>query len=164
MNPKQAKFVEEYLVDFNAAAAARRSGYSERTARSIGQELLTKPDVQAALADRSKELSDDLDVSPQRVIRELAIIAFQDQDNYSTWGPNGVELRESSELGEALTRAVAEVTETRTKDGGSIKFKLYDKIKALELIGKYHAMFVDKHGLDEDTRRILEHRYGRADH
>lgn len=56
MNNRQAVFVEEYLTCWNAAEAARRAGYSEKTARAIGAENLTKPDVQAAIVARLSEL------------------------------------------------------------------------------------------------------------
>lgn len=45
LTPKQEKFCQEYIVDLNACQAAIRAGYSEKTARSIGQENLTKPDI-----------------------------------------------------------------------------------------------------------------------
>lgn len=48
---KQQRFVEEYLIDLNAMQAAIRAGYSERTAKSIGQENLTKPDTQKAIEE-----------------------------------------------------------------------------------------------------------------
>ena len=51
LTPKQARFVEEYLVDLNATQAAIRAGYSESTARAIGHENLTKPDIQEAIAE-----------------------------------------------------------------------------------------------------------------
>jgi phage terminase small subunit len=51
----QRLFVAEYLIDHNAAAAARRAGYSERTARKIGQENLTKPDIRAAIEKATEE-------------------------------------------------------------------------------------------------------------
>ena len=57
LTPKQARFVEEYLLDLNAAAAARRAGYSEKTADSIAAQLLSKTKVfeavQSAVAARS---------------------------------------------------------------------------------------------------------------
>ncbi|MDY3868886.1 MAG: terminase small subunit [Pyramidobacter sp.] len=57
LTPKQARFVEEYLLDLNAAAAARRAGYSEKNADSIAAQLLRKTKVfeavQSAVAARS---------------------------------------------------------------------------------------------------------------
>ena len=52
MTPKQKKFCEYYIQSGNAADAARRAGYSEKTARNIGQENLTKPDIQAYIHER----------------------------------------------------------------------------------------------------------------
>lgn len=54
LTPKQRLFVQEYLVDLNATAAARRSGYSKKTAKSQGQRLLTKVDIKAAIAKAQK--------------------------------------------------------------------------------------------------------------
>ena len=49
LTPKQVRFVQEYLIDPNAAQAAIRAGYSAKTARVIGHENLTKPDIAAAI-------------------------------------------------------------------------------------------------------------------
>ena len=49
LTPRQRRFCEEYLVDLNASAAARRAGYSADTARQIGAENLTKPDIQTEI-------------------------------------------------------------------------------------------------------------------
>lgn len=51
---KQRKFCEEYVISGNATEAAKRAGYSEKTARSQGAENLTKPDIQKYI----KELTD----------------------------------------------------------------------------------------------------------
>lgn len=56
MTPKQERFVAEYLIDLNATQAAIRAGYSEKTARSIASELLTKPDIAAVVAQGNKAL------------------------------------------------------------------------------------------------------------
>ena len=52
--PMQALFAQEYVVDFNATKAAIRAGYSEKTARSQGQRLLTNVDIQAAVSEAIK--------------------------------------------------------------------------------------------------------------
>ncbi len=49
LTPKQQLFVDEYLIDLNATKAAIRAGYSEKTAYSIGQENLNKPDIAEAI-------------------------------------------------------------------------------------------------------------------
>lgn len=56
LTPKQDKFVKEYLLNGgNATKAAISAGYSEKTAKSIGQENLTKPDVKAAIELHQKK-------------------------------------------------------------------------------------------------------------
>src|SRR5271166_5586839 len=71
LTPKQARFVQEYLIDLNAAQAAIRAGYSAKTARVIGHENLTKPDIAAAIekakakrAERTELTSDMRSTSP----------------------------------------------------------------------------------------------------
>lgn len=59
MTPKQEAFVREYLIDLNATQAAIRAGYSERTAKSIGQENLTKPDVRAAVQAAQAKIAEN---------------------------------------------------------------------------------------------------------
>lgn len=56
LSNKQHAFIVEYLKCWNSAEAARRAGYSEKTARSIGAENLTKPDIKAEIDARIKEL------------------------------------------------------------------------------------------------------------
>lgn len=56
LTTKQQKFVDEYIVSGNATQAAIKAGYSKRTARKIGQENLTKPDIKAALNDKMLEI------------------------------------------------------------------------------------------------------------
>ncbi|KQQ39055.1 hypothetical protein ASF58_23225 [Methylobacterium sp. Leaf125] len=78
LNDRQALFVEEYLVDMNGAAAARRAGYSEATARSIAHELLTKPDIVDAIAVANAKRLARVHLSADQVLEELATIARAD--------------------------------------------------------------------------------------
>ena len=76
LTPKQARFVEEYLIDLNATQAAIRAGYSEKTARAMGHENLTKPDIEEAIADALKARRQRTEVTQDRVLEELAVLAF----------------------------------------------------------------------------------------
>ena len=58
LTPKQKRFVEEYVIDCNATQAAIRAGYSPKTAYSIGQENLKKPEVMKAIAEKQKKVSE----------------------------------------------------------------------------------------------------------
>ena len=59
MTPKNLKFISEYTKDFNATQAAIRAGYSPKTAYSIGQELLKKPEIMAAMKEHTDKLIAD---------------------------------------------------------------------------------------------------------
>ena len=69
---KRQRFVEEYLLDFNAAAAARRAGYSERTAQTQGPRLLRFVQVQAALLRLQQKADKRFDVRLDQVLGGLA--------------------------------------------------------------------------------------------
>lgn len=71
LTTKQLRWIDEFLVDGNATAAAIRAGYSERSARSIAHENMTKPDVQAVLQARQAEVASDLHITRQGVIQGL---------------------------------------------------------------------------------------------
>jgi phage terminase small subunit len=73
---RQALFIAEYLKDFNATKAAIRSGYSRKTARSIGSELLTNPDIDRILKGKLAAKLAEVEASPDRILLELARIAF----------------------------------------------------------------------------------------
>ena len=159
LTPKRARFVEEYLIDLNATQAAIRAGYSERTAYSQGQRLLKDVDVASALTQARTARSKRTEITQDMVLKELGKIAFGDQRGVMGWGADGVTLRESSELTDDEAAMVAEVAETKTKDGGSIRLKTNDKVGALQLVGKHLGMFADRLKVEqvagEDEKRIM---------
>ena len=63
LTPKQQRFVEEYLIDLNATQAAIRAGYSEKTAKSVGHENLTKPDIAQESLSNKTQLTVDMVVN-----------------------------------------------------------------------------------------------------
>ena len=78
------------------------------------------------------------------MVRELAQIAFTDMGDYVTWGPDGVRLKDSSELPEGASAAVLEVSETTTEHGRTLKIKLHDKLGALNSLAKRLGMFIER--------------------
>lgn len=78
LTAKQEAFCEEYLIDLNATQAAIRAGYSERSAAEIGYENLTKPQILERVAQLKAERSERTTITADKVLRELAIIAFSD--------------------------------------------------------------------------------------
>ena len=157
LTAKQARFVEEYLVDLNATQAAIRAGYSEKTAEQGAAQLLSNIKVSNAVLVAIAERSERTEITQDRVLGELAKIGFSDIRNAVRWGkspidkdaknagPNGlglypVELIPSEDLDDDIAATVSEVSLTQT----GIKIKTYDKLSALEKIGKHLGMFVDK--------------------
>lgn len=144
LTPKQQRFVEEYLIDLNATQAAVRAGYSEKTAYSIGEENLKKPviakEIERALNERSKRT----EITADMVLAELARIGFSNMAHYAKWNPDGVTLTDSDNLTDDAARCVAEVSQTVTAEGGTVKFKLHDKVSALEKLGRHLGMFTEK--------------------
>ena len=141
LTPKQQRFVEEYLVDLNATQAAIRAGYSAQTAAEQASRLLTNINVAGAVAEAQADRSERTQITADNVLKELALIGFEDMGDYAQWGPDGVTLLESSDVN---TRPVAEVKETHSKYGTSVSFKLHDKVGALEKLGKHLGIFVDR--------------------
>lgn len=143
LTAKQQQFVEEYLIDLNATQAAIRAGYSPNTAYSIGNENLNKPEIRAridkAMAERSKRTG----VNADRVIQELARIAFVN-------APNVVDTNSATVKANATEDDTAAIASVKVKivdgDFSSVEreVKFADKLKALELLGKHLGMFKDK--------------------
>lgn len=145
MTPKQQRFVDEYLIDLNATQAAIRAGYSKHTAKSIGQENLTKPDIAHAIAEAQQERSERTQITQDSVLRELALIGFANAGDYFDWGPDGIRVRDKDGLTREQQAVVAEVSETKTEHGGTVRVKLHDKRGALVDCGRHLGMFKDVH-------------------
>lgn len=101
LNAKQARFVEEYLIDLNATQAAIRTGYSEKTAYSQGQRLSKDVEVAEAIAAAMAARSERTEITSDRVLRELAKIGFSDIRKAVKWGSRFVE-RPEDRVEEAL--------------------------------------------------------------
>jgi phage terminase small subunit len=170
LTAKQQRFVDEYLKDLNATQAAIRAGYSKKTAASIGQENLTKPEIAKALKEAMQGRSERTAITQDMVLRELAKIGFSDIRKVVRWGEtevrmvdseegegdlapyHGLALIDSNEVDDETAGAIAEVSQGR--DG--LKVKLHDKRSALVDIGRHLGMFAPAgHAeLDAELKRI----------
>lgn len=148
LTKKQKRFVEEYLIDLNATQAAIRAGYSPDTAQQMGSENLSKPVIKNAIdrgiADRSRRTG----INQDRVIQEIAKLAFLNPVDV-------IDMDEATVKGEANRDDTACIASVKVKviptEDGNIterEVKTYDKLKALELLGKHLGMFNDKLKLD----------------
>ena len=141
MTKKQKRFIEEYLIDLNATQAAIRAGYSPDTAKSIGSENLTKPDIQARIAKAMAERSRRTGVNADRVVMELAKIAFVNASDV-------IDAETATLKPDAAPEDTAAIQSVKVKtfgeDGLEREIKMADKLKALELLGKHLGMSKDK--------------------
>src|SRR5262245_20560789 len=78
LTEKEEAFCQSYLIDFNAARAARSAGYSEDTAKQIGYENLTKPYIQNRINELREQTGNKFNITRERIAQELALIAFGD--------------------------------------------------------------------------------------
>ena len=144
MTPKMQKFVDEYLVDLNATQAAIRAGYSKKTAYSIGVSNLKKPEIQK----RQKSAAEKLEITRERVLKELASIGFAKATDFLTIQSGHVLIKDSDDVAADKLAALASVKEGMY----GVEVKLADKARALEMLGKYLGLF-DGTNPEGDTQK-----------
>lgn len=151
LNPKQESFLVEYRKDRNATQAAIRAGYSKHSARQTGSRLLALEAVQEALRAKRSEVLAGLEVTEDRLLQELAAIAFSNLRTYCRWTEGGeLEVLASEDIPPELAAAIESVEETTfrssNKDGSrnyvrvKRKVKLYSKMDALKLLAEYMGL------------------------
>lgn len=143
MTEKQKRFVEEYLIDLNATQAAIRAGYSVKTANEQSSQLLAKLSIQRAVSEAMAERSKRTGVNQDRVIIELARIAFAKMTDIVD--DQGKIKNDAAEDDLACIESV-KYKESESDTGSSIEreVKISSKLKALELLGKHLGMWNDK--------------------
>jgi len=143
MTQKQKRFCEEYLIDLNATQAAIRAGYSSDSASSIAGENMKKPEIRARIDKAIAEQSKRTGVNADRVIRELAKIAFVNSDNVID--ADTAKLKDDVTADDTAAIMSVRVKTIPTADGEGVEreIKLADKTKALELLGKHLGIFTD---------------------
>src|SRR5690606_28947089 len=127
-----------YVIDWNATRAATAAGYSKKTARTIGAENLTKPDIQAYIEEIQRDLAKLAGVSALRNLLELKKMAYSDPAELrNSWS----EVKDWRELTDEQKAIISEIVTIEKVDrlGNHItilKYKLYDKRAAIEIINK----------------------------
>ncbi|WP_347989481.1 terminase small subunit [Methylomonas sp. AM2-LC] len=144
LNDKQKRFVDEYLIDLHPEGAALRAGYSNKSARQIGNENLSKPTIKMAVLEKQRERAVRVAASQDRVILELGAIAYSDpREAFDAHGA----LRPVNEWSDSLSAAIKSVKVSEQKDaygmvvGLTKELAFWDKNKALEMLAKHLGMF-----------------------
>lgn len=130
LTPKQARFVEEYLIDLNATQAAIRAGYSEKAAGQQGFENLRKPDIQEALTEAMNTRSERTKISQDWVLERLV----KNVDHAMQAEP---VLRDGAPVGDYSHQPSA-------------------ANRGLELIGKHLGMFVERAEIESRVRVLSD--------
>lgn len=153
LTPRQVLFVNEYLVDFDAKAAAIRAGYSKKGARVQAYRLMNNPEIEAEIDKLIEERTDKIHVTRNLIVQELVKIAISDIKDY-------VEVREFNKYnkkGEIIgtykdfvlrddfedmdTSAIKEISYDKN---GKINIKLWDKLGALNTLAKHKGMLKEQ--------------------
>ena len=141
LTKKQKRFIDEYLIDLNATQAAIRAGYSEKTARSVGAENLTKPDIKKAVEEALEAIHTSKAADAQEVLEYLTSV-----------------LRGESKSSVVVVESVGDyMSEARVmKKPPDEK----ERLKAAELLGKRYGLWTDKVDVAGDVSVVIRYDYG----
>lgn len=132
MNARQKRFCDEYLIDCNATQAAIRAGYSSKTAKSIGQENLTKSDLKTYIDEQLEKIHNEKTADPQEVMEYLTAVM------------RGQHTEQTLQLiGEGVQKIA------------DIDVSAKERLKAAELIGKRYCMFKENVNVDGVAQVVI---------
>jgi len=132
LTEKQKRFADYYIETGNATEAAIKAGYSQRTARFIGAENLTKPNIKNYIDNKLKEMEDKRIAKADEVLKHLTAAMRGEIEEE-------VVVVESIGDYESRARVIKKQLSAR------------ERIKAAELLGKRYALFTDKLDVDDRT-------------
>lgn len=155
LTDKQQCFVDEYLIDLNATQAAIRAGYSAKTADQQGSRLLANVKVKQAVAEKQAQRSKRTGVNQDRVVLELAKVAFAKITDIVD--SNG-RIKEDASPDDLACIESIKYKESDNEYGGSVEreVKIASKLKALELLGKHLGMWSDKFNVTVEKSEKLD--------
>lgn len=175
MNEAQKRFCDEYLIDLNATRAYKEAYPSckeDSTARTNASRLLTNANIKGYIEQKQQEISERTQITQDKVINELAKIGFFNIKNI--YNENGT-LKQITKMEDEVSSVISSV-KTLQRAGAmkievnpngkdkdipiehipeqTIEFKMNDKVKALELLGKHLGMFKEKIDLNANITNI----------
>ena len=145
MTAKQRRFCDEYLIDLNATQAAIRAGYSKKTAYSIGEENLKKPELKKYIDSRMAEKESELIADQDEVLKYLTAVMR---------GKTQAEVVVVENIGDFRSEA-------RTMQKAPDE---KERLKAAELLGKRYGLYTDRIEQDVDMELNITVDYGDGDH
>lgn len=155
LRERDKRFAEEYTIDLNASAAAIRAGFSPKTAKDaaawIHPDHPTKPQVRALIDQLNAERSRRTGVTADRVIAELAKIAFVNAEDLID--PDTAKVLPTAKREDKAAIQSVTVKSGRTEER---EIKLADKTRALELLGKHLGVFAENVKIDGAVPVIVD--------
>lgn len=160
MTEKQKRFCDEYLTDLNATQAAVRAGYSKKTAYSIGEENLRKPEIKEYIEKRMAEKESQLIADQDEVMRYLTAVMRREKMEsvvvtLNTEKTSYVPDENGTMRKQTVKQEIPQIIE--------IPAQLRDANKAAELLGKAYGIYTDKVDVDADMDLNITIDYGEDD-
>ncbi len=153
LTEKQKRFVAEYLVDLNATQAAIRAGYSKKTAEVIGYENLRKPQIADEIEKRQEKLRNKLEITQEKVLEEIAGIAFANASDFVTITATGLlDVKPTSKVQKEKLPALAGI---KYSANGAVEIKLHDKPAALRMLAEHLGLFNQSNGNGSDAENNI---------
>lgn len=160
LTTKQQRFCDEYLIDLNATQAAIRAGYSEKTARQMAAENLSKPYIKEYIDDRMAEKENELIATQDEVMKYLtsvmrrqkkeSIVVTLNKEN-AKYAPDENGTMRKQTVKEEIPQVI------------EIPAKLSDANKAAELLGKAYGIYTDRIETDLDMELNIKIDYGEGE-
>lgn len=146
LTPKQEKFAAGVAQGLTQSEAYRRAyprskKWKDASVWNHSAKLAAHSDVSARIEFLKAKAAAKNEITTERVLREIARLAFADLREVMDWGPGGVSLRPSDKLSADAAAAIAEISETTNQTGGTLKVKLHSKVEALEKLAKHLSLY-----------------------
>jgi len=145
---KQQRFCEEYTIDFNGTQAAIRAGYSKKTANEQASRLLANVNIQNFIKSLQEETSNRLNITKEMLIEEYAKIAFFDIREVFNVDGGLIDIKQLDSKSAGAIASIESLEEWGKDDAGDSiiigttkKVKVFDKIRALQDLGKHLGLF-----------------------
>ena len=160
LNAKEEAFAVAVAVGATQAEAYRRAfpvskEWKPETLWRKSSLLAGTVQVKARISALLAKAAAESEVTVERITREASHIAFVDRRKLMSWGPRGVRLVPSTKLTDAEAACVAEVSQTAGVDGRTIRLKMHDKVRALELLGRIIGAFKEDNKQKGDALAAL---------
>ena len=161
---KQEKFCLHYLKTMNATQAAKSAGYSPESAHVQGCRLLKDPKVAARITELKKEMTSELFIDAQDIIKQYIKIAFADMNDYVGYGTVQKEIKLKNGKTMMIEEDIMRLTPSSLVDGQvisevkrgkhGISIKLEDKVKALDRLAQWFDLLPDEFQREVALRRL----------